>query len=116
MDETQERLRLAIKFGDANEIETALKNGSDPDIALNPLGQTPLMLAVMKGSHQIVEMLLEAGADPNAQDNTGATALMLIWDCDIEITKALIEAGADQELRNNAGETALDIARRKKQP
>jgi ankyrin repeat protein len=73
------------------------------------------MLAVMKGSLPLVELLLAAGSNANAQDKTGTTALMLIWDCDLEITKALIDAGADQQLRNKDGETALDIAKRKKQ-
>ena len=115
MDEIRERIRLAIKFNDVNEVEKTLEQIADPNIVVNSLGQTPLMLAVMKGSLSIVELLLAAGSNPNAQDYTGTTALMLIWDCDLEITKALIEAGADQRLRNKEGETALDIAKRKKQ-
>jgi ankyrin repeat protein len=115
MDELKERIRLAIKFNDVNEIEKALVEITNPNMVVNSLGQTPLMMAVMKGSLPIVELLLEAGSNPNAQDYTGTTALMLIWDCDLEITKVLIEAGADQQLRNKDGETALDIAKRKKQ-
>jgi len=115
MDEIKERLRLAIKFNDLIDLERALEEMIDPNLELNALGQTPLMIAVMKGSLPIVELLLEAGANPNAQDDSGTTALMLTWDCDLEITRVLIRAGADPSLRNAAGETALDIARRKKQ-
>lgn len=115
MEETYERIRLAIKFNDIIEIEKILEEYPDANRPANALGQTPLMLAVMKGSLSIVELLLGAGADPNRQDDSGTTALMLIWDCDLEITRALMEFGADPELRNIAGETALDIARRKKQ-
>ena len=115
MEEAHERIRLAIKFNDIIEIEKILEGHTQVNRPVNALGQTPLMLAVMKGSLPIVELLLGAGADPNRQDLTGTTALMLIWDCDLEITRALIDTGADPQLKNNAGETALDIARRKKQ-
>ena len=115
MNEAQERLRLAIKFNDLIEVERILETGLDINQPVNALCQTPLMVAVMKGSLPIVELLLGAGCNPNQQDYSGTTALMLIWDCDLEITRALINAGADVQLRNKDGETALDIARKKKQ-
>ena len=115
MEETKARLLFAIKFNDAIGVEKILQEGVDLNQPVNVVGQTPLILAVMKGSLPIVELLLSAGADPNLQDNGGTTALMLIWDRDLEITRALIEAGADRHIANLAGETALDVARRKQQ-
>lgn len=38
--------------------------------------QTALMLAVSHGNLDMVDMLLEAGADINIQDEDGSTALM----------------------------------------
>ncbi|XP_035219251.1 KN motif and ankyrin repeat domain-containing protein 2-like isoform X1 [Stegodyphus dumicola] len=38
--------------------------------------QTPLMHAASWGSHGMVRLLLDAGADPNFQDKDGSTALM----------------------------------------
>lgn len=40
-------------------------------------GQTALMLAVSQGRAEIVQTLLEAGANVNAQDNEGSTAMMV---------------------------------------
>ena len=39
-------------------------------------GSTALYLASMCGQRKLVEMLLEAGADPNAQDTKGVTSFM----------------------------------------
>jgi ankyrin repeat protein len=39
-------------------------------------GQTALMLAVSHGKKDMVKLLLDCGADINAQDEDGSTALM----------------------------------------
>ncbi len=45
-------------------VETLLKAGADPEARL-PGGQTLLMTAARTGNPEVVQMLLERGADPN---------------------------------------------------
>jgi ankyrin repeat protein len=61
-------------------------------------GATPLMQAVLYGSSGSVRFLLDNGADPNIQNDAGATALM--WAvADIEKTRLLLDHGADVNAR-----------------
>ena len=49
---------------------------SDVNIRATKNSQTALMLAVSHGNFEIVQMMVEAGADINIQDDDGSTALM----------------------------------------
>ncbi len=50
-------------------------------------------------------MLLTAGADPNAKENDGATALMAADDNPLVVEK-LLAAGADPSVKDKYGDTA----------
>lgn len=66
---------------------------------------------------QIVDALLEAGADPNAEDGLGQTALMRAAGFGFtNVMAMLIDGGADVNHRDDAGLTALDLATRELQP
>ena len=60
-----------------------------------------------------VTRCLEAGADPNARDEWGATPLHYMAQLDgfAEAIEALASAGADLEARNEWGKTPLHTAR-----
>ncbi len=68
-------------------------------------GRTPLHMAVFNGSEEIVELLLSAGANPNAQDKKGVTALNTARSFNglESICRMLIAAGADPDLKDNEG-------------
>jgi len=87
-----------------------VKNGA---IALGLL--TPLLLATAYGPPELVEMLLDAGADINARDVRGMTPLMLAIGSDHNdprIVKLLLDRGADPKIKSKAGEDAFDWAKK----
>lgn len=74
-------------------------------------GRTSLMLAVAQGKGTgVIEELISLGADVDASDHDGMTALMLAVSPsirDIEVVSVLMKAGADAGARDNSGKTAL---------
>ena len=73
--------------------------------ATNENGDTFLIAASRQGSLKIVKSLIGYGADVNAKNNDGRTALMLT--SNLEIAKLLIDSGADVNAKSNGGLTAL---------
>jgi len=72
---------------------------------------TPLQLATMSGSVEVVRLLLEAGAEVNSQNYYGESALM--WAAASgppEIIELLLQQGARLDLRDNQGSNVYDWA------
>jgi ankyrin repeat protein len=65
-----------------------LDHESNPNPA-NRKGETPLIVAVEKGSVELAKLLLAKGADPNMKDRSGASALSLAKD---KGNKAMLDA------------------------
>jgi ankyrin repeat protein len=72
-------------------------------------GYTALHVACVKGAVDVVQILIDAKADVNAQNNVGQTPLMDSID-NLEVAKLLIESGADLEVKDDDGDTALHYA------
>ena len=69
----------------------------------------PLMRAVLYSDVAEVQRLLDEGADPDATNDAGATALM--WSAgDDAKTRLLLEYGADPDIQSDHGKTALFVA------
>lgn len=72
-------------------------------------GYTPLHIATDGQHHDIVRMLIENGAEVNAQDREGMTALHhAVLREDIVLAEMLLLGGADQSIRDNYGLVAID--------
>src|SRR5690606_15826071 len=68
-----------------------------------------LMAAAAYAPPAAVKVLIDAGAEVNAQDEEGWTPLMrAAYDDDIEKVQILLFAGAELNARNNEGENAWD--------
>ena len=81
----------------------------------NSKGLTALMLATIEGHTEIVDILIEAGADLNIQEEYGDTALMkAIYKKNIDIAEMLIDSGADLNIPDEDGNSALIKAIQKK--
>lgn len=79
-------------------------------------GYTELMCAAWGGDLKSVRSALADGADINAQDQDGMTALMhACTRADNEkVLKELIDAGANAAIRRTSGERAVDLAYNRK--
>ena len=66
------------------------------------------MVAAFYGRKEIVELLLSKGADVNAKDSKGETALMVAaFYGRKETVELLLSKGADVNAKDNEGKTAL---------
>ncbi len=75
--------------------------------------KTKLIRAAQYEQINEVRLLLEAGADPNAQDGRKSNETALHESCyhgDIEMTRLLLEAGADPNIANDWENTPLHHA------
>ena len=91
--------------------EYLLKCGASPNAKESRRGCTPLHFAVVSKNQGFVASLLSAGADIDAQNSQGDTALMGAVRLELmEMTSLLLQRGADVNATNAAGETALFIA------
>lgn len=108
-------LQQAAMAGDAEALARVLAQGCNVDEP-DPFGRTALIMAAYNpeadcGYPACVELLLEAGANPNHSMHFGNTALMIAAGAgETDVCKALLDHGADPKLANEGGVTALRMA------
>ena len=100
---------------DTREVEETIQllidAGADPNLLSRET--RPLHEAVFGdwGSPTSVRVLLSRGADINAPNENGQTALMVAAQHgEVECLRLLLEAGANRTLKDNQGKIALDYA------
>jgi ankyrin repeat protein len=114
-------LGLAAFFKRPAVAKVLLEHDADPRMASKPAGFTPLHSAVADDAgtevHELVRMLLDAGADPNARSASGGTPLHTAgFTGNATVTTMLLAAGADPEATDAKGLTPLDRARERSHP
>jgi hypothetical protein len=101
----------AAMSNDAARVRVALEAGADPN-ALMPRYETPVLFAVTihpatDARNEVLELLLNYGADPHARDKAGDT---LIHSAALHnmrgVVQQMMEAGVDPLARNKRGNTA----------
>src|SRR3989338_7852604 len=72
---------------------------------------TPLHAACHRGHHQVVEMLLAAGANKDTPDKNGSTPLYVAcWNGHHRVVEMLLVSGATKETPAKSGQTPLSAA------
>src|SRR5208337_3036188 len=105
-------LHLAAFFAQPDAAAELLRGGADPNaVAKNAMKVAVINSAAASGRADLVKMVLAAGANPNARQMAGYTALHAAAAHDnVEMAQALLEAGADPSLRSDDGQSAADKA------
>ena len=79
------------------------------DLNLGTEYYTPLSWVVEQGQVELVKILLEGGADPNAQAKSGGIPLARALD-NAEVLQLMLDHKADPNLKNERGESVLMTA------
>lgn len=109
----------AAKRGLEDVAAALLEFGADPWEKEGLRGWTALHFAAWEGNAEVAELLMRAGADPNATNAAGATPLHFAAKARPhrgnremeEMVLRLLEGGADPSLRDSAGETPRSQAK-----
>lgn len=98
-------LAEAAECGQAEQVSHLLENGADVNEG------APIIGAAEEEHSDIVRMLIAAGADVNAQNIVGNTALhyAALWG-NTDIAEQLLAAGADTNIANDYEETPFSLA------
>ena len=108
----------AIDQEDLDAVRGTLASGADPNEVFIPpglpaAGASALHLAVLKDSREIVELLLEHGADIDLRARDAAQGSPLEWAAFFgirDMVEFLVDAGADPNAKNAYDTTPLDAA------
>lgn len=107
-------LQCAVLENNSGAVHLLCAAGVDPNQGIDMLQRTALHLAATEASCRTVRALLEAGADVNATDVEGTTALMLAvvrnWPYTAGMVHLLLMHGADPNTATAGGKTALSMA------
>lgn len=127
IDTTAENLLQASQSGDLDKVQNFLSCGVDPNSGavwqqelpvskeVMEITATPIHAASWNGHAEIVQVLIEAGANINALDEWGFSPLMAASEVgNVQVVRLLVRAGAEvnfiNECQDCSGETALTLA------
>lgn len=104
-------LNVALSKGLNKIVEILLDKGTNVNADISESGLKPLHKASFLGNLETVQSLLKAGADIDATDSIGYTALHHAVQYNrSKIVGVLLESGADAKRRSNNGASPLDLA------
>lgn len=103
-----------VKILDQNDtarFKTMVLNAIDANTAREDNNKSILMYSIWIGNDEAARYLIEQGADVNAADSGGATALHLaLWKDRTEMALYLMKHGASTRALSGDGMTPMDIA------
>jgi ankyrin repeat protein len=104
-------LHDAARDGDLQKVRALIDEGAAID-ARSDRGETPLILAILKGHADVVGLLIARGADVMARNERGLTPLhAAAYSGSADVARLLLDHGAELEDRANvSGATPLIVA------
>ncbi len=117
--ERYDPVTIAAVADDAEMLRRAISLGNRVDLVTSVYDGTALIAASHLGHHQVVAILVEAGAPLDHVNNLGWTALMeavVLGDGGpdhVQTVRLLVDAGADAGIADRSGVTPLEHARRR---
>ncbi len=110
-------LTTAIRQGEVDMVKLLLENHADANMETEPPNgpSTPLHWAIAENQDQIVPLLLDHGAKPNAVDSDGEPILVYATrQGNVDVIRSLIQHGADVNATDKKGFAPLHWAVQKK--
>ncbi len=99
---------VATRVGATPAVKLLLEAGADPNAAESERGQTALMWAAAGKHPDIVQLLIDHGANPKAASKSGFTPLLFAaQQGDVGSASALLAAGVDIDSKMQNGADAL---------
>ena len=105
-------LSAAVYANDTDTIRKLSDREESWKTAVATDGSPPLVLASQLGFTELCHLMLELGADIEAKNERGGTALQMgvVGKCNTDHTRVLVDAGANIEAANSDGFTAAHAA------
>ena len=117
-EEIKAHLWHAVRLGNANEVREVLSTGMANieciDEYKNRGNMTPLFVAVDKGHKNVVQLLLEGGANPNSQVSkfqNWTPLFVAAWRDNFDVLELLLEAGGKVNMETRDGRIPLHYAK-----
>ncbi|QDV44569.1 Ankyrin repeats (3 copies) [Stieleria neptunia] len=105
----QNQLAEAIGRGNLRRVRGLVSRGAATDAVDRESGSYALATAALYGHAEIAEYLIEAGADVDAKNRDGNTALHIAsFLCHKEVVAVLLKRNASRAIRSAHGERAVD--------
>lgn len=102
------------RLGKYHEVELALQEGVQVDSRFGPDNNTMLLACAQNGQKRIAKLLLRNGADMNAPNDKGDTAMHLCYKFNYkELGEYLKSKGADDTIQNAKGQTCYQAQAKK---
>ena len=110
MEKNGQHFFRAIKAGDKDEILSIIKSNYFIMFYRDLFLQSPLHIAAKRNLYKFISLFVSKGADINAQDEAGRTALFIAAEKNNFkfVTVALFEI-ADPAIKNKKGERPIDV-------
>ena len=103
-------LWAAASTGDLQAIKRYIKEGRDVNALDKTFQISAMSWGALHGQTEVVQFLIENGADVNVKSGDGATPLhSAAFLGRTDVTKLLLENGADIKARSNDGATPVDV-------